>query len=109
MCGTRLRKDMEKMERLSKDKEEAMKLMMEPHVDAATSAVNASVATNNTKVMMMVLLDGMLVISEVTKQTNINANTKPTKKKANKEPNAPKHALNSHIFFMSENQNFDQG
>ena len=50
----------------------------------------------------------MLVISEVTKQTNVNANTKPTTKKV-KDPNAPKQVLNSYIFFTSENRNFIKG
>jgi len=97
--------DMEKMERFSKDKEEAMKLMMQSRVDAAAS-VNASLAANNMKAMTMVAMDDMSVISEVTEQTN--ANNKPTvakKVKKVKDPNAPKQASNSYIFFTSENRN----
>ena len=79
------------MERLNKDKDKTMKLMMQSRVDAAAS-VNASLAANNTKAMTMVLLDDMLVISKVTKQTNSHTNNKqPTKKvKKVKDPNAPK-------------------
>ena len=56
------------------------------------------------KAMTMVSLDDMSVISEVTEQTN--ANTKPAKKvKKAKDPNAPKQASNSYIFFTSENRN----
>ena len=50
----------------------------------------------------MVAMDDMLVISEVTEQTN--ANNKPTIAKKVKDPNAPKQALNSYIFFTSENR-----
>ena len=51
----------------------------------------------------MVAMDDMLVISEVTEQTN--ANNKPTIAKKVKDPNVPKQASNSYIFFMSENCN----
>jgi hypothetical protein len=93
--------DVERMEHLSNDKEEAMKLMMQSRVDPAAS-VNALLAANNTKAMTMVAMDDMLVISEVTEQTN--ANNKPTIAKKVKDPNAPKQASNSYIFFTSENR-----
>ena len=50
--------DVERMERLNNNKEEAMKLMMQSCVDAAAS-VNALLAVNNTKAMTMVAMDDM--------------------------------------------------
>jgi len=85
--------EQQKVERLSKDKEEAMKLM-KSRQDAATAPVSVN---GNSEAMKVVSIDDMSVVSELTKDI------KPKKKQ--KDPNAPKRACSAYIFFASENRN----
>ncbi|KAL7542926.1 hypothetical protein ACHAXR_012223 [Thalassiosira sp. AJA248-18] len=89
--------DQEKLERLSQDKEEAMKLL-KSRQDAAS--VSASVMAARSEAMKMVSLDDMSVVSELT-----NINNKPKKVKKVKDPNAPKGKSSAYIYFTCENRN----
>ena len=88
--------DQEKLERLSKDKEEAMELMKRRQ-DAASAS--ASVMAASSEATKMVSLEDMSVVSELTN------NNKPKKVKKVKDPNAPKGKSSAYIYFSCDNRN----